>query len=65
MQNQKKTKGMAASKQDRFNAYWSTNLINNVEAKEKKSMHAQTKRTDMQAETTVTFHSCMSLNEQE
>ena len=28
-------------------------------------MRAQTKRTDMRAEITVTTHSCMSLNEQE
>jgi len=36
MQNQKKTKGMAASKYDIFNAHWPTNLINNAEAKEKR-----------------------------
>jgi len=33
--------------------------------KKRKDMRAQMKRTYMQAETTVTIHSCISLNEQE
>jgi len=65
MQNEKKTKICFLANRTTFNAHWPINLINNAEAKEKKGLRPQTKKTDIRPEAIVTIYSCMSLNEQE